>query len=339
MSTLSIIVPVYQSAAYLSKCVESILAQTFRDLELILADDGSTDGSGPLCDRWAEQDPRVRVLHLPHGGVSAARNAGLDAALGEYVAFADSDDWLDPEMYETMLAVAQNDTCDVVLCDCRKAGPGGESLYTHPIRPGFYDRAALKREYFPHLLMMENAEYPATISNCLLLFRRERLGDLRYLSGLRQGEDLLFGAQLLYRADSLYYQKGFAPYHYRITPDSASRRFDPQLWQDHKRLLARLQREFGAEAYDFSPQLDLCRLFYLFHALTALRHGPLSRRERGVQLGRVLGDPEVRAMLRRLDLFRLPIPWKQKITAALCRRMPRLLILYYGGIPCTAQNL
>lgn len=328
---LSVIVPVYQAMDYLDQCVESILGQTHAALELILVDDGSTDGSGERCDEWASRDRRVRVLHRENGGVSAARNSGLDAAKGEYVTFADSDDWLEPEMYERMLTAAGD--CDVVLCDCVKEHPGGPELYTHPIRPGYYDRAALEREYFPHLLMMENVEYPATISNCLLLFRRELVRDLRYLPGLRRGEDLLFGAELVYRAGSFVYLKGYAPYHYRMTPNSASRRYDPSVWADHRRLLEGLREAFGGEAYDFSRQLDLCGLFFLCHALSSLRRAPLDRRERGGQMARVLADPEVKELLRRLDVGPLPISRKQKYITRLCRFAPRVLIWYYGGKP------
>lgn len=333
MPKLSVIVPVYQAQAYLDRCVESILAQTFPELELILVDDGSTDGSGGICDRWADRDRRVRVLHRENGGVSAARNAGLDAARGEYLALVDSDDWLEPGMYEAMLAAARKHNCDVVLCDCRKEHPGGGVLYTHPIRPGYYGRAALEAEYFPHLLMMEHVEYPATISNCLLLFRRELVRDLRYLPGISHCEDLLFGAELVYRADSFFYMKGQALYHYRMTPGSASRRFDPALWADFRRLHGRLREVFGGREFDFSRQIDLCLLFFLYHTLTHLRHGPLSRRERGRQMARVLHDPEVRAMLARLDISALPISRKQKWITRLCRRGRRVLIWYYGGFP------
>lgn len=334
MTALSVIVPVYQAAEYLDCCVESILAQTFSDLELILVDDGSTDGSAARCDRWAAADSRVRVIHRENGGVSAARNMGLDAARGEYVAFVDSDDWVEPQMYENLLAAAREYDCAVVLCDCRKVSPGGERLYTHPIRPGYYDRAALEQEYFPHLLMMETVEYPATISNCLMIFRRETARRVRYLEGLRHGEDLLFGAELMLGADSFYYRKGYAPYRYRMTPGSASRRFDPDLWEDHRRMLERMEAVFGNRAeFDFSRQVELCRLFCMYQALSHLRRGPVSRRERGRRMKEILEDPKVRQMLRRLKLSGLPISRKQKMITRLCRWAPRVLILYYGGIP------
>ena len=103
---LSVIVPVYNVQDYLSRCVDSILAQSYRNLEVILVNDGSGDSSGSLCDRYAEQDPRIRVIHKENGGLSSARNAGLDVCRGDYVAFVDSDDWIEPGAYENMLQLA-----------------------------------------------------------------------------------------------------------------------------------------------------------------------------------------------------------------------------------------
>lgn len=100
---LSVIVPVYNVEQYLPKCVESILNQTYRDLELILVDDGTKDNSGIICDEYARKDPRVRVIHKENGGLSSARNAGMDAANGTYITFVDSDDWLEPEGYAHLM--------------------------------------------------------------------------------------------------------------------------------------------------------------------------------------------------------------------------------------------
>ena len=104
---LSVIVPVYNVADYLSRCVDSILAQHVEAMEVILVNDGSRDSSGSLCDSYAEKDSRIRVLHKENGGLSSARNAGLDICRGEYVAFVDSDDWVEPDAYENMIRIAR----------------------------------------------------------------------------------------------------------------------------------------------------------------------------------------------------------------------------------------
>lgn len=104
---ISVIVPVYNVEEYLPRCVDSILAQTYKNLEIILVDDGTKDASDKICDEYAAKDPRVKVIHKENGGLSSARNAGIDIARGEYLGFVDSDDWIEPEMYEQMLALTQ----------------------------------------------------------------------------------------------------------------------------------------------------------------------------------------------------------------------------------------
>ena len=111
MPIISVIVPVYNVEKYLNRCIDSILAQTFSDFELLLIDDGSKDKSGEICDQYAEKDDRIKVLHKENGGASAARNTGIDHAVGEYIMFADSDDYIGRNMLESLLGLIerQND--------------------------------------------------------------------------------------------------------------------------------------------------------------------------------------------------------------------------------------
>ena len=103
---ISVIVPVYNVEEYLPRCVDSLLSQTYEKLEIILVDDGTKDASDKICDAYAARDPRVKVIHKENGGLSSARNAGIDIASGEYLAFVDSDDWIEPDTYAHMLGIA-----------------------------------------------------------------------------------------------------------------------------------------------------------------------------------------------------------------------------------------
>ncbi len=116
MPAISVIVPVYNVQNYLSKCINSILNQTFTDLEIILVDDGSTDNSGAICDEYANKDSRIKVIHKANGGLSDARNAGLDICTGDYIGFVDSDDWIALDMYETLYNFATKENLDVAMC-------------------------------------------------------------------------------------------------------------------------------------------------------------------------------------------------------------------------------
>ena len=112
--TISVIVPVYNVAQYLSQCVSSILSQDYGDLEVILIDDGSTDASGEICDQYAAKDSRVRVIHQKNGGAAAAKNAGLRLASGDYLVFADSDDYLEPGAYGFLMKTLLETNADAV---------------------------------------------------------------------------------------------------------------------------------------------------------------------------------------------------------------------------------
>lgn len=125
---ISVIVPVYQVEKSLKRCVDSILSQTFSELEVILVDDGSTDESPQICDQYALADSRVRVLHKENGGLSSARNAGLDLAKGDYVGFVDSDDYIDKTMYQKLYNAITSADGDVAVCNCLQIDENGNAL-------------------------------------------------------------------------------------------------------------------------------------------------------------------------------------------------------------------
>lgn len=114
---ISVIVPVYKVEKYLHRCVDSILNQTFTDLEIILVDDGSPDDCGKICDEYAQKDPRIRVIHKKNGGLSDARNVGIDASRGKYIGFVDSDDYIEKDMYEYLYSIITKEFADVAMCD------------------------------------------------------------------------------------------------------------------------------------------------------------------------------------------------------------------------------
>ncbi|WP_455634502.1 glycosyltransferase family 2 protein [Parabacteroides sp.] len=115
--SVSVIVPVYKAEDYLKRCVDSLLSQTFQDFEILLIDDGSPDYSGAICDDYARKDDRVKVFHKLNGGVSSARQYGMDYAKGEYVIHADPDDWVEPNMLEELYKKAKDEDADMVICD------------------------------------------------------------------------------------------------------------------------------------------------------------------------------------------------------------------------------
>lgn len=172
---ISVIVPVYNVEEYLSRCVDSILAQTHSNLEVILVDDGAKDASGVICDGYAAKDPRVKVIHKKNGGLSSARNRGLEAAGGEYIAFVDSDDWIEPDAYDHLLHImdkydvklvcggrydVDGDTGEktVGLCPAREEAISAEELAGRIFLWDGCDSSACDKLY--HRSLLENFRYP-----------------------------------------------------------------------------------------------------------------------------------------------------------------------------------
>lgn len=126
MDLISVIVPVYKVEKYLDKCVQSIVDQTYKNLEIILVDDGSPDNCGAMCDIWAAKDNRIKVIHKANGGLSEARNAGMAVATGDWIAFVDSDDWIDAQMYQCLYEAMKTTDSDIAACGARRIWTNGK---------------------------------------------------------------------------------------------------------------------------------------------------------------------------------------------------------------------
>lgn len=213
---LSVIVPVYRVEAYLDTCVSSILSQTYENLEVILVDDGSPDNSGHLCDRWAEKDSRVRVIHQKNAGGGAARNAGLDAAQGQLIAFVDSDDYLALDMFAFLYDLMEQGA-DIAECDY---------LMTEQDQAAF-DKTSPEPQWYSTEEAM--ACHIADTAFCQLLwnklYRRETIGDIRLPVGTRI-DDEFFTYQVLGNARRLV-RANKKCYAYRQQPGSVMHQKNP----------------------------------------------------------------------------------------------------------------
>lgn len=178
MPKISVIVPVYKVEPYLRRCVDSILAQTFTDFELILVDDGSPDGCPAICDEYAKMDNRVRVIHKVNGGLSDARNAGLDAAVGEFISFVDSDDFVSNEYLQKMFDIAERTNSDLVACGVINVWSDREEKWPELKNNLILSKSELIKNYSPknkHLLMP---------TACEKLYRRKIFDSLRFTVGI-----------------------------------------------------------------------------------------------------------------------------------------------------------
>lgn len=192
---ISVIVPVYNVEKYLSKCVDSCINQTYRNLEIILIDDGSTDGSGDICDEYSRLDERVVVVHQKNQGLSVARNTGIDISKGEWIGFVDSDDWIEPDFFEILYSLVNTSNADI--CSCQKCLRYDEN----PIDNS--DTNRITKYGFAELikgLLPNDKNITFVVWN--KIWKRSLIGDVRFKQG-QVCEDVAFDRQLFLRTNGL----------------------------------------------------------------------------------------------------------------------------------------
>lgn len=262
MARISVIVPVYKVERYLNQCVESVLKQTYTDFELILVDDGSPDNCPAMCDEWAEKDNRVKVIHKENGGLSDARNAGLDwldaNSASRYITFIDSDDCVHPQYLEVLLTLLEENDADIAWCHYDFFTKEGE----------WFDNPAVPEtlEYFTGSEILntfiEHCHKVSLRSQCMKLYRREIFDGFRMRVGYTQ-EDSMALPFVLERTGKIV-RTSLKLYHWRITPGSISRSaFDHRNF--HNIELSRMWAEFFAERG--SDQADHFRKEFLVRVL------------------------------------------------------------------------
>jgi glycosyltransferase involved in cell wall biosynthesis len=200
---VSIIVPVYKVEAYLQKCVDSILAQTFTDFELILVDDGSPDQSGEICDEYEKMDGRVTVIHKKNGGQGSARNIGLDRSRGEYIGFVDSDDWIEPDMFELLYDSCIQNKCDIAICSYQ-IHYKHKTIINGPHQQTIHDRNQAMKA------LLEDELYNEVVWS--KLFKRTLLEEIRFTEGIMY-EDTAFSYKVIHKSGKVCYV-GEPKYHY-----------------------------------------------------------------------------------------------------------------------------
>ena len=204
MKKLSVIVPVYKVEPYIHKCVDSILNQTYTNLEVILVDDGSPDNCGKICDEYAEKDSRVKVIHKKNGGLSDARNAGIDIAAGDIIGFIDSDDYIEPYMYQEMIDYMQLNNLDIVCADTNQVK---ENKIKY--KPRYKENKIWKKNEALYEILNGSLDKSAVNK----IYKRRVINNIRFPKG-RVYEDVATTYQFIYNADKIGYLS--KPYYYYI---------------------------------------------------------------------------------------------------------------------------
>lgn len=242
--TISVIVPVYNAQDYLEKCVKSITQQTYPRLEILLVDDGAGDASPQMCDAFAREDARVRVIHKPNGGLMSAWMAGVRASCGQYLCFVDSDDWIDSCMIQELAERLNGQAGEVVCCNFLIERRGGTTRHHHELVPGEYSGEALETQVKGRLLGGERRT--VSMSRCMKLFSRELITDnMKYCNPrIRMGEDVNIVLPALCDASRLVILENAHYYHYFYNEASMVHRYDPQMYEGIRELVRTIHTIF-----------------------------------------------------------------------------------------------
>lgn len=282
MPKISIIVPVYKVENYLSQCVDSILNQTFADWECILVDDGSPDGSGVICDEYAQKDARIHVIHKENRGVSAARNTGLSAAQGEYIYFIDSDDYVEREALELLLSKAKQSEADIMV-----HGIVNDYIYKHSSTAVKY--VSLPDKDYSTILEMSD-RWGLLKGPVNKLFKNSIIKNksLRFDESISYGEDTKFTFEYLVHCHSI----AFVPrhlYHYcfRNKDSLTSKDYPFDFWIKTAEMLRDIRLPIMTSFHMPLSYLDFVHFVYVMHVSKAIKSLyvfklPLSKRLRAI---------------------------------------------------------
>ena len=220
---VSIIIPAYNIAPYLERCLESVRCQTFKNLQIIIIDDGSTDQTGMIADSFVERDKRFHVIHKENRGVSAARKTGVEQADGEYIGFVDGDDYIEPEMYEKLVELAVEYDVDIAHCGYQMVFPDRVDLYYGTKRLKVQDTYTGVKD-----LLEGSLVEPGLVNK---IYRHKLFEDIEYDENIVINEDLLLNYFLFHRSEKAVFTD-VPYYHYMVRKNSAS----TSDWNEHKLL-------------------------------------------------------------------------------------------------------
>lgn len=311
---ISIIVPIYKVEKYIKQCVSSILAQTYKDIEVILVDDGSPDNCPAICDEFAKSDKRVKVIHKENGGLMSARQAGLRAASGEYVGFVDGDDWIESDMYENFAKVIEQYNPDMALCEFYFSYQDRDETSSQNLSKEFYNKSQMTEEIYPTMLFKDRF-YNFGINPCCWskVFKKQLLENNLYkvTPKIKIGEDAAFTYPCLLEAKSLAYVDKKL-YHYRINPKSMTKSYDPNYESTILIPYNILKDTFAGQSDHFQNQLD----YYLLYLSNGVLRNEASKSNKKSfsqikkTLREFISNSDISAASKRVDKSLLPLHTK-----------------------------
>lgn len=277
----SVIVPVYNVEDYLEKCIKSILSQTFDDFELILVNDGSTDSSLEICQKFKNKDDRVKVFSKENGGLVSTRNYALKRSKGDYICYVDGDDWIEQDMLDKIYRLAiKNYSPDIVTFGSKKVFSNSEEVIDTRAEEGFYNRDRIIKEILPYFIYDSNQKFCKSIiyhSAWNKIYKRSLLLN-HYCreTRIRMGEDSAFTFECIYYAQSLYIIKDVFYMYNQTNTSSMVHLYDKNRFLNNSILLKYISNNLGKKSTAIDQQLNALKVYWL---IMAVFHEVKSERE------------------------------------------------------------
>lgn len=259
---VSIVVPIYGVEKYLEKCIQSIIAQTYTNLEIVLVDDGSVDECPRICDKYSQIDSRIKVIHKKNGGLVSARKAGIEVCMGKYAVYVDGDDWLEPQYINEMMDKQNEYNTDIVICSHVREGdiPEINGIF---FEEGYYDRESLEQIIFPKMLYRgEFYKFGIEPNVFLKLYHTEMLRKYQQEvpNSISLGEDTACFYPLFLECQSCYIMKE-PLYHYRLNTSGMTLKYNRNQLEGTISLINYLKNWLPTELYDLDFQLNYYHCF------------------------------------------------------------------------------
>lgn len=317
---VSVIIPIYNVEKFLPRCIDSVRNQTLKDIEIILVDDESPDNCPQMCDEYKKKDERIKVIHKKNGGLGYARNSGMNVATGKYIAFVDSDDYIDLDMYEIMYNAAEENDADFVWVDNYKESLDGQILNPHtkqPMHDGYYERQELREAIlYPQfgMLPQDGGDKYVSCSACRNLYKTEiiRKYDLKFESERKySSEDIVFNLDYMIYAERAYViNKKF--YHYITNNNSLTQSYKANRFEKEIILYKELERRLREKGI-----WDYCSLRLKRHFLSRTRMcirnellGNQNKKDAKENVKKILCDKELTDVLETYPIKQLPFKYK-----------------------------
>ena len=314
---VSIIIPVYQAKEYLNKCIESVISQTYSEWEMILVDDGSTDGSDIICDEYANKYNKIKVIHKSNGGASSARNAGIDASIGNYIMFVDSDDYIDPLLCEDLVNYIEDET-DIVISGFVEDYGGKRRINKLCSEEKCTVRQFKERFSFYYKSALLNSPWAK-------LYKADILKNVRFREDILIGEDFIFNLECYNSAKNITFVPVAGYYYNLFNNDSATKKYREEYFNCYKECFIAGKRFLYGEMKFINDALDemfcLNCLYFIESTIGKFK----TYKQRKSKIMRILNEPE----FIRVCVLKYDIPWHVKITQHLCRRKYFCLLIVY----------